>query len=49
MTLTVKFLHQQPLSEVLHWLRGMVPDSQFLLQNKGYTIAHYLREEFQKD
>lgn len=35
MTWVEKFLHQQPLSEVLHYLRGMVPDPQFLCRPKG--------------
>lgn len=43
MTLMVK--EHQPLSEVLHWLRGRLPDSHSPHQAKRYTIAHLFQRQ----
>lgn len=43
MTLRVK--EHQPLSEVLHWLRGRLPDSYSPHQAKRYTIAHLFQRQ----
>lgn len=43
MTLMVK--EHQPLSEVLHWLRGRLTDSRSPCQAKRYAIAHLFQRQ----
>lgn len=42
--MTLMVTEHQPLSKVLHWLRGMLPESQSSCQAKRYIIAHLFQK-----